>query len=752
MPDATPSPLFRAVRSGTPSPASMPESEDPIRGELLSADRLEEHACSIADRRTLAEGKAGRPLSPRVRDSGRALLQCYRVLAGAIREEGAITPAAEWFVDNFHIVDDVVREVREDLPPGFYRQLPKLAEGPLHGYPRVLGLAWAFVAHTDSRFEAEPLQRFVRGFQRVRPLNIGELWAVPIALRVVLLENLRRLAERLVKGRAARHDADALANELLGLGGQPARPLAFQRLDSARLPIAFTVELVQRLREQDPDATPALSWLDEQLAARGTSPDELVRVEHHDQAAMNVTVRNVITSMRMMARFDWPEFFESVSLVDEMLRADRRFGAMDFATRDQYRHAIEDLARRSGRSELDVTRRAIARAQRAAEMTQGSGAAPDDRAQDPGYYLIGRGRRAFELDIGYRVPLKSWLLRAYVKGATVRYLGSIGVVTALLLAVPLLMTHAAGASAAALVLLALAALIPASELAVALVNRTVVAVVGPAMLPRLELRDGVPPPLRTLVVVPTLLTDEAEIAEHVDRLELHYLANPDGELRFALLSDWTDAGAETAPDDDRLLGGALEGIGRLNRRHGPASDGERSLSPAAPPARVERRRGPVDGLGAQARQASRAQSPAPRRDRHDLRGAPRRIARRAGRRPVRDHPRRRHAAVTGRGQATGRHHGASAQPCRAFDAQAGRVVDGYAVLQPRVTPTMPADREGSLFQRTFAGPAGHRSLRRRRLRRLPGPVRRGSYTGKGIYDVDAFEAALSGRAPGQHRC
>ena len=173
----------------------------------------------MARQRDPAEGGIGRPLSPRVRDSGRVLLQCYRALAAVIREEGPITPAAEWFVDNFHIVDEVVRQIREDLPPGFYRQLPKLADGAARkGYPRVLGLAWAFVAHTDSRFEPETLERFVRRFQRVQPLTIGELWAVPIALRIVLVENLRRLAERIVQGRAARHEADALADELLGLG------------------------------------------------------------------------------------------------------------------------------------------------------------------------------------------------------------------------------------------------------------------------------------------------------------------------------------------------------------------------------------------------------------------------------------------------------------------------------------------------------------------------------------------------------
>src|SRR5262245_16280164 len=221
--------LRALLRGGFGPPASssaLPfDSLDPIRAELFSSERLEQHAATLARLRTLAGSKSDRLLSPRLEDRGRVLLQCYRAIAAVIREEGAVTPAAEWLVDNFHIVEEVVREVREDLPQGFYRQLPKLAEGPLDGYPRVIGMAWDYVAHTDSRFEPETLHRFVSAFQHVQPLTIGELWAIPIALRVVLVENLRRLAERMVNGRAARHEADALTNELLGLGGQPARPL-----------------------------------------------------------------------------------------------------------------------------------------------------------------------------------------------------------------------------------------------------------------------------------------------------------------------------------------------------------------------------------------------------------------------------------------------------------------------------------------------------------------------------------------------
>ncbi len=346
---------------------ARPSPEDPIRAELFGIERLEQHAESLAVAQAVMKRSGrGQRLLQRVEHNGRVLRESYRVIANAIREERAITPAAEWLVDNFHVVDEQLREIRDDLPPGFYRELPKLVEGPLAGYPRVYGIAWAFVAHTDSRLDPESLRRFVLAYQRVQPLTIGELWAVAITLRVVLVENLRRLAESIVRGRAARHEADVLADELLGVGDDGAvEPAArgLARFESGRLITAFAVQLVQRLREQDRAVTPALRWLDQRLKAQGTTSDDIVRVEHQRQAAMNVTVRNVIMSMSLMSALDWTEFFESVSLVDQVLHAGPNYAAMDFATRDAYRHAVEELGRGSGRPELDVARLAAARAQ-----------------------------------------------------------------------------------------------------------------------------------------------------------------------------------------------------------------------------------------------------------------------------------------------------------------------------------------------------------------------------------------------------
>ena len=280
----------------------------------------------------------------------------------------------------------------------------------------------------------------------------------------------------------------------------------------------------------------------------------------------------------------------------------------------------------------------------------------------------------------------------------------------------------------------------------ALVNRGATGEFGATTLPGLALRDGVPSHLRTMVAVPTLLTTQAALEEQIERLEVHHLASPEGELYFALLSDWTDATSETVEGDDALVAAAAAGIARLNRQVRPGSR-RRPLPPAPSPARLERRASALDGVGTQARQASRIESAAARRDRYDLRAGRRAgiHAESAGRRSLCHHARRRYAAAAGNRPAVWSARSRIRSTARGSIAASGRVVEGYGVLQPRVTPSLPIGREGSLFQRIFSSPSGidpYASAVSDVYQDLFGE---GSYAGKGIYDVDAFEAALDGR-------
>lgn len=729
--------------------AQSAELEEPIRAELFGIERLEQHAASLAVAQVVTEdARGGRLLTPRVLENGRVLVASYRAIARTIRDEKTITPAAEWFVDNFHIVDEQLREIIDDLPPGYYRQLPKLGAGHLQNYPRVYGVAWAFVAHTDSRFDPDMLRRFVSAYQHVQPLTIGELWAVAISLRIVLVENLRRLIERIVQSRADRLKADELADSLLGTGLSASEPPAtvLRHFESRPLAAAFAVQLVQRLRDLDPKVRPVLRWLDERLAGQGTTADDMVYAEHQQQAATSVTVRHIITSMRLTSAFDWTDFFESVSSVDKILRDDSRYAEMDFATRDTYRHAIEDLSRGTGLSEIDVTARVVARARLAGTESHSSEQPERDRHMDPGYYLISQGRGEFERELGYKVSWKRLILRWCVRAPALGYLGSLAVMTATVLALPLWLVTEAGVDIVGLVLLGLVALVPASDLAIALVNRAVMAILQPRPLPRMTLRHGVPKEFRTIVVVPTLLTSLRDIDEQIERLEVHYLANSDDDLRFALLSDWRDAPAESMPGDAELLATAVEGIAHLNKRYGPAA-GSGSRFVLLHRRRVwnesecvwmgwERKRGKLHELN------------------QLLRGSPSTTFMSVGGSSPEAVPSVRFVITLDadtrlpRGAAR-RLIGTMAHPLNRprFDPHVGRVLEGYGVVQPRVTPSLPGSGEGSYFQQTFSGPSGIDPYASAVSDVYQDLFREGSYTGKGIYEIDAFEAALTGKVP-----
>ncbi|MBB6251101.1 GH36-type glycosyl hydrolase domain-containing protein [Nitrospirillum iridis] len=717
----------------------------PIRAELFSVERLEDHARSLAAAQAVtARAAAGRPLATRLADNAATLLAAHRTLVKAAEAGDAITPAAEWLIDNYHLVERQIHEVITDLPPGYYRQLPKLAVGPFQGYPRVLGVAWAFVAHTDSRFDPETLCRYVRAYQQVQPLTVGELWALAITLRFVLIENLRRLAEATVFNRTARQTADALADRLLGAGERKAEPAAavLAPHDGTPLPDTLAVQLVYRLRDQDPRVTPALTWLDQRLADRDTTVDAVVQDVHQRQGAASVTVRNIVTSMRLVSDVDWMDLVERVSLVDDVLAADGTFQTMDFPTRNLYRSAIETLARGSALSEIDIAHYAVGTAARGRQREEDG-----DRRGDSGYHLIAGGRAAFEAAIGYRPPLRRLSSRLNQRLGLGGYGGAIVLITAVLLAAPLLGIAATGLSGPRLALLGALGAIPAIDAAVAIVNRLALWGFGAALLPALELRHGVPATLRTLVAVPSLLSTPRAVEDLLEQLEVHHLANPEDNLHFALLTDWLDADGERAEGDDVLLANATAGIDRLNGRYGPVpGDGgprflllhRRRVWNAGEGRWMgwERKRGKLHELNRLLRGdtattfvATDGQIPTvPTGIRYVLTlDADTRLPRDTVRRLI----------------------GKMAHPLNRprFDARAGRVVEGYAVMQPRVTPALPIGREGSLFQRAYSGIGG--------IDPYAGAVSdvyqdlfgEGSYAGKGIYEVDAFEAALAGRVP-----
>ena len=720
--------------------ASGDGDEEPIRGELYSIERLEQFAAFLAaEHKVSREPERGRQLLPRLEENGRKLVAAYRSLGRAISNERTISPAAEWLVDNFHIVEEQLREIREDLPKSYYYELPKLTAGDLSGYPRIYAIALAIVAHTDSRLDGETLRRFVRAYQRVSPLSIGELWALAISLRLALVENLRRLTTRVVRSREEREEADALADRLLSMTGRPKEELIavinerWKRREL--LGRAFIVHLVQRLRDQDPAVSVVLDTLEKQLAERESSVEQLVHLEHQRQATAQVTVGNIITSMRLLSTLDWRDFFEDVSLVDPVLGADPAgaYSGMEFSSRDRYRHVVEHIARRTRSDELEV-------AQKAVELAQNSG--EDARRAHVGYYLIDDGLPELEKTFNYRPRLDEQIARVIFRHPTPVYLGTLGVLTALISTAFVVYAFYSGASTAVLGAIALLVLIPASDLALGILNWDATRVFSPRVLPKMDMTKGIPEDARTFVVIPTLFTSEDAVRELLEKLEVHYLANQDERLLFALLGDFADAPSEEIPEDDALLDVALRGIEELNARY---AEGESRRFFLFHRRRLwnegegkwlgwERKRGKLQEFNRLLRGARDTTFIVATADQKSLADVRYVITLDSDTQLPRDAARRLVGTIT--------------HPLNRpqFDRATGRVVKGYAILQPRVSISLPSASR-SRFARVFSGNTGIDPYTTAVSDVYQDLFGEGSYTGKGLYDVDAFEAALEGRVP-----
>lgn len=538
--------------------------DDQFATEVLSIDRLEILAAQLAkDLKMMRNDSKGTNLLPEVRKSTDKLLDAYLLLTKDITFHN-LTPASIWFLDNFHIIEDQLRSIKRDLPKDFYNELPKIKEGEFAGYPRVYAMAYNFVAKTDSRLDLDGMKRFVKAYQEVTPLTIGELWAIAITLRISLIKQLHPIVERIIYSRHKREEADALADELLLLATKAntksediVQFLSDNIYKIEKFNRPFIVQLIQRLRDQDPSIAKAFDWLENVLKSSNTSTEEVVQLEHYRQAAGQVTIGNIISSMRLIAKIDWHDFFEDVSLVDKILNKDpvNAYSQMDRATRDSYRKVIERLFQRSGYNEMEIAQKAIDLA-----SSVKSDSPADIRKKHVGYYLLDDGVLKLEKNLEYQSPLKEKIVRFIDEDPTFIYFGSLFF---LILTFYGFLFKLFPVSFP----LALLVLIPISELSLSLLNYSITLLRMPKRLPRMETEKGILEKETTMVVVPCMLSNQATIQELINNLEVQYLANQDRYIYFALLGDLSDAKTEKTDQDKGLLALTHQLIEELNRRY-----------------------------------------------------------------------------------------------------------------------------------------------------------------------------------------
>lgn len=545
-------------------------TEPPLRGAIFTIEQLELHAKALATAHVLGRRRGGGQLLKRLADSQRVIAQCHDLVSGAHAAGRHLTPAAEWLLDNHYLIEEQVDLAKRHFPRGFQRQLPSLKSGESSGLPRIYDLILELISHVDGRVDGEALGRYIAAYQSVTHLSLGELWSIAIMLRLALIENLRRVSLSMSWQRAHRESALAWAQRIDAPGDTHDTPLlvlADMVRENPPLSTAFVAQFTQALQGRSATTAFVLAWLEQRLAERGQTIEEVIRAESQSQAADQASMANNIASLRFVNATEWAKLVEAHSATEEILRAEPAgvYGQMDFATRDQYRHVVETLSRRFHLGEEEVARAAVALA--AARHAAQS----EDVGAHVGYLLVDDGKPHLERALRGRhaasLPPRLALRELQLLG----YLGPVALLTAAIAAWPLIQSWRA--SYLAWPALALCAALAASQCAIATANWFASILRRPRTLPRMDFERGIPDACRTIVVVPTLLTGSKRISEIIEGLERRYLANRDPNLWFGLLTDFGDAAQKRVAGDDALLELAAGGIAELNGKYGDGAHG-----------------------------------------------------------------------------------------------------------------------------------------------------------------------------------
>ncbi len=735
-----------------------------LRTELLSIDQLKRYASNLAKAHKISVRKGPDKLLPRLSDNATVIHDAHQVISiantGAFKIGQKLTPAENWLLDNYYLIQQQIKLAKRHLPRGYSTQLPQLAEGVSAGYPRIYDLALGLISHMDGRVNADNATQYVSAYQSAEPLMLGELWAFPIMLQLALLENLRRVCTRIANRRDEQISATLWADRMLEAAQNEPKQLIqlLAKFADADVPLtaSFVEEFYARLQDQGAAMAFAQTWVEQQLALQNVTATQLLESASRTAAANQISIANTIGSLRFIGTMDWREWVESLSVVEKIFEQDPScdYANQDFASRDRYRHVLEDIAMLSAKNckkasthisahyEMAASHMAIKLASEAKEVLGEA-----HRSSHVGYYLLDDGLAQLKQKINCKLPLSAKIKDVFSRNQLFFYAGSILALTIAITTATILVENKFGINIWLLALVGIFSLIASSALAIALINSLVTQVIKPCALPRLDFQKGITEKHRTMVVVPTLINSLQDIDRLLEALEIRYLGNRDKNCLFALLTDFTDANAQTLPQDTNLISHAMTGITALNNTYA------QQLPPIFYLFHRPRSWNAIDQIwmGYERKRGKLEQFNALLRDDGLSNINQKTFSHIVGDTSLLSSikyvitldtdtqlPRDTAYKLIGN----------MAHPLNRpiFDAKKGRVTRGYAILQPRASISLISANQ-TWFSQLYAGESGLDPYTREVSDVYQDIFAEGSFIGKGIYDVDAFRQAVDGRFP-----
>lgn len=727
------------------NPISNSAATAPIRSELYNFEQMEKHAVIVARSHKLLKDKPKDKLLKRLDDNQDTLVEVRNLLVESIKSLQGITPAGEWLLDNFYLIEEQIVIAKKHLPKKYSEGLPSLVDGNSDGMPRVYDIALEVISHSDGRVDSFGLKGFIAAYQTEKILTLGELWAIPIMLKLAVIENLRRIAERIALDMIDNNIADYWSDQIIDTVKNNPYDLVLTIANMAKsqpiLNSPFVAVFNRKLQGKGPAFTLPLNWLEQQLAKEGFSSTDLVWHENEKQATDQVSVKNSIGTLRFIGSTDWRKFVEASSIVEQILLKDftGTYPQLDFATRDRYRHVIETVSKGSPLSETEIAVKTI-------ELTERPEIADKKyyRQQHVGYYLIGNGFDQLKAAVRMRFDLRQSLNNFMEQRPILIYLSSITILTMWITYGMFSVAWAYGGfSWEFLIFIGLLCMGGAAHLGITITNWLATIWIKPEILPRLDFSKGIPSEYRTLVTVPTMLSSKLEIEEDVEALEIRFLANQNNNLYFSLLTDFTDADVEVKPNDQWLVNLMSEKVQQLNKKYN--KDGQPDIFYLFHRPRkwnasenkwmgYERKRGKLSALNMLLRGFGEKDFSQIVGNYNELKSVKYIIALDADTQLPRETAWKLIATM--------------AHPLNraVYDERKKRIVEGYGILQPRISSDFPKGKT-SMYLRMQGDMNGIDPYTRASSDVYQDIFEEGSFIGKGIYDVDIFEKVMAERFP-----
>ncbi len=709
----------------------------------VNGEDLEKHAMQISKNYSYAtKSNCRRKLFGSLDISYKKIIEGYEHIDRDVREKKDVAPASEWLLDNLYLIEKEYKHIKHNMPKSYYKDLPVIKKGMMKGYPRIYHIAVELVSHTDARIDEHIIERFIRAYQSNSVLTSGEIWSLPIMLRIALIQNISKITEKIVMNSKEKSEADKIADRLINAVENQKTKEEVYRISREDINFTshFTERLLKVLRDNGIDSSEIYEWIDERLEMKETNSEKMINLDHQEQATYQVSIGNSISSIREVEALNWRESFEHLSFVENVLREDPAniYSTMDFESRDYYRHRVEKLANIMKKPESFIAKKAVQCAEEA-EMVEGR-----EFEKHVGYYLVDDGVDCLKKKSYFKDKGIHGIKNSMKSSSVGYYVGVIAIGTIIAMSIFLAVSYMNDTNRALwrYVVAGFILIVPCSEIIVSVLNWSINNLTTPRFISKIEYKEGIGEENRTIVVIPTIINSVQKVHELLKNIEVYHLANLDDNIYFTLLSDFQDSSTEVNEEDEKIVEAALEHVKKLNNKYSK-DKGDKFFffsryrkynEKEAKWLGWERKRGKLEEFNALIRGEEKTSYNVISGDISELKKASYVITLDSDTQLPRDSAKKLVGAMS---------HILN-KPC--IDKPKKRVTRGYGLMQPRISiSTLSANK--TIFSRMFSGETGLDTYTTAVSDVYQDFFGEGIFTGKGIYHIDTFNEMLKGEIP-----